>query len=145
MPVNTPVRMVINSVDVLHSLYIPSFRTKMDAVPGRYTDLWFKATQAGEFPIFCAEYCGTSHSDMITRVIVHPPGGYEKWLARTIAAADSLTGVDRGKMLYEKQGCATCHSTRRHAQGRPVLEGHLRQDGSDDRRRADQGRRKLPP
>ncbi|HYP99227.1 MAG TPA: cytochrome c oxidase subunit II [Polyangiaceae bacterium] len=110
VPVNTPVRMVINSVDVLHSLYIPSFRTKMDAVPGRYTDLWFKATQVGEFPIFCAEYCGTSHSDMITRVVVHPPGEYEKWLAKTIAAADSLTGVDRGKMLYEKQGCSTCHS-----------------------------------
>lgn len=110
VPVNTPVRMVINSVDVLHSLYIPSFRTKMDAVPGRYTDLWFKATQTGEFPIFCAEYCGTSHSDMITRVVVHPPGEYEKWLAKTIAAADSLTGVDRGKMLYDKQGCATCHS-----------------------------------
>ncbi|MEO7032779.1 MAG: cytochrome c oxidase subunit II [Polyangiaceae bacterium] len=111
VPVNTPVRIVINSVDVIHSLYIPSFRTKMDAVPGRYTDLWFKATQTGEFPIFCAEYCGTSHSDMLSRVVVHPPGGYERWLARTIAMADSLTGVDRGKMLYEKQGCSTCHTT----------------------------------
>jgi len=110
VPVNTPVRMIINSMDVIHSLYIPSFRTKMDAVPGRYTDLWFKATEVGEFPIFCAEYCGTSHSDMLSRVIVHPSGGYERWLANTIAAADSLTGVDRGKMLYEKQGCSTCHT-----------------------------------
>jgi len=110
VPVNTSVRMVINAVDVIHSLYIPSFRTKMDAVPGRYTDLWFKATQVGEFPIFCAEYCGTSHSDMLSRVIVHPPGGYEQWLANTIAAADSLTGKDRGAMLYEKQGCSTCHT-----------------------------------
>ncbi len=110
VPVNTAVRMIINSVDVIHSLYIPSFRTKMDAVPGRYTDLWFKATQTGEFPIFCAEYCGTSHSDMLSRVVVHPPGGYEKWLAATIAQADSLTGKDRGAMLYEKQGCSTCHS-----------------------------------
>src|SRR5205823_2567831 len=72
--------------------------------------LWFKATKVGEYPIFCAEYCGTSHSDMLSRVIVHPPGGYERWLASTIARADSLTGVDRGKMLYEKQGCSTCHS-----------------------------------
>ena len=111
VPLNAPVRMVINSVDVIHSLYIPAFRVKMDAVPGRYTDLWFEATEAGEFPLFCAEYCGTSHSDMITRVIVHPKGGYEKWLAKTIAAADSLTGKERGLMLYEKQGCATCHST----------------------------------
>lgn len=110
VPVNTPVRMVINSVDVIHSLFIPNFRTKMDAVPGRYTDLWFKATEVGEFPIFCAEYCGTSHSDMLSHVVVHPPGGYEQWLANTIAAADSLTGKDRGAMLYEKQGCSTCHT-----------------------------------
>jgi cytochrome c oxidase subunit 2 len=110
VPVNTPVRIVINSVDVIHSLFIPSFRTKMDAVPGRYSDIWFKATQTGEFPIFCAEYCGTSHSDMLARVVVHPPGGYETWLANTIAAADSLSGKDRGAMLYEKQGCSTCHS-----------------------------------
>jgi cytochrome c oxidase subunit 2 len=48
------VRIVISSVDVLHSLFIPNFRVKMDAVPGRYTDLWFQATKTGEFPIFCA-------------------------------------------------------------------------------------------
>ena len=110
VPVNTPVRIVINSVDVIHSLFIPSFRTKMDAVPGRYSDIWFKATETGEFPIFCAEYCGTSHSDMLAKVVVHPPGGYETGLANTIAAADSLSGKDRGAMLYEKQGCSTCHT-----------------------------------
>src|SRR6185436_2765163 len=65
VPVGKNVRIVIRAVDVLHSLYLPEFRTKMDAVPGRYTSLWFNATKTGTFPIFCAEYCGTSHSDML--------------------------------------------------------------------------------
>jgi cytochrome c oxidase subunit 2 len=82
----------------------------MDAVPGRYTDLWFQATKPGDYPIFCAEYCGTSHSDMLTHVVVHPPGEYEKWLDATCKAADSDVGAPRGAKLYEKQGCNTCHS-----------------------------------
>ena len=110
VPVDRPVRMVIQSMDVLHALYIPNFRVKMDAVPGRYTDLWFQATKSGEFPLFCAEYCGTSHSDMLTKVVVHPPGEYEKWLDQACVKADSLSGPERGKQLYTKQGCDTCHS-----------------------------------
>ena len=110
VPVDKPVRIVIRSVDVLHSLFIPNFRVKMDAVPGRYTDLWFQATQVGEFPIFCAEYCGTSHSDMITRVVVHPPGGYEKWLEDMKRKSEDMPLIDLGKIVYEKQGCAVCHS-----------------------------------
>lgn len=110
VPIDRPVRMLISSVDVLHALYIPDFRTKMDAVPGRYTDLWFQATKAGEYPIFCAEYCGTSHSDMLSRVVVHPAGGYETWLKGACEKADSLVGPDRGKKLFSQQGCDTCHS-----------------------------------
>jgi cytochrome c oxidase subunit 2 len=110
VPIDRPVRMVINSVDVLHSLFIPNFRVKMDAVPGRYTELWFQATKTGEFPVFCAEYCGTSHSDMMTRVVVHPPGGYEKWIESQSAEMLKLPPVELGKLLYEKQGCATCHT-----------------------------------
>jgi cytochrome c oxidase subunit 2 len=110
VPQDQSVRLVIAATDVLHSLFIPAFRTKMDAVPGRYTDMWFQATKAGEYPLFCTEYCGTSHSDMITKVVVHPPGGYEKWLDTTCKEADKETGVPRGKKLYDKQGCSTCHS-----------------------------------
>jgi len=110
VPVDRPVRMLISSVDVLHALYIPSFRTKMDAVPGRYTDMWFQATKPGEYPIFCAEYCGTSHSDMLSRVVVHPPGEYETWLKGACEKADSLVGPERGKKLYSQQGCETCHT-----------------------------------
>ena len=110
VPVDRPVRIVIHSVDVLHSLYIPNFRVKMDAVPGRYTDLWFKATQVGEFPIFCAEYCGTSHSDMLARVVVHEPGGYEKWLDEMYKKSIDIPLPELGKLVYEKQGCSVCHS-----------------------------------
>lgn len=110
VPVDRPVRIVIESVDVLHSLYIPNFRVKMDAVPGRYTDLWFQPTKTGEFPLFCAEYCGTSHSDMLTRVVVHPPGGYEAWLKEQEDKLLSMPPVELGKLLYEKQGCNVCHS-----------------------------------
>jgi cytochrome c oxidase subunit 2 len=110
VPIDRPVRMLISSVDVLHALYIPAFRTKMDAVPGRYTDLWFQATKAGDYPLFCAEYCGTSHSDMLSHVIVHPPGEYETWLDKTCKEADSETGAPRGAKLFERQGCSTCHS-----------------------------------
>jgi cytochrome c oxidase subunit 2 len=110
VPIDRPVRMLISSVDVLHALYIPDFRTKMDAVPGRYTDLWFQATKAGEYPIFCAEYCGTSHSDMLAHVVVHPAGEYEKWLTESCKAADTISGPDRGKKLFTQQGCDTCHT-----------------------------------
>jgi cytochrome c oxidase subunit II len=111
VPVKRDVRIIIQSVDVLHSLFIPAFRTKMDAVPGRYTDLWFHATKTGDFPIFCAEYCGTSHSDMLTHAIVHEPGGYEKWMGAILAKMDNMDPVALGGLLYEKQGCQTCHST----------------------------------
>ena len=111
VPVNRPVRILIHSVDVLHSLYLPNFRVKMDAIPGRFTDLWFQATVVGDFPIFCAEYCGTSHSDMLAHVIVHPPGDYEKWLAEQKRKMEDIPLPELGKLLYSKQGCSTCHST----------------------------------
>ncbi|HYO94917.1 MAG TPA: cytochrome c oxidase subunit II [Polyangiaceae bacterium] len=110
VPLGKPVRIVISSSDVLHSLFIPNFRVKMDAVPGRYTDLWFQATEAGEFPIFCTEYCGTDHSDMLSKVVVHPPGGYEQWLLAEQDKLLSMPPAELGKVLYEKQGCAVCHS-----------------------------------
>lgn len=110
VPVGRDVRVIIQSVDVLHSLYIPAFRTKMDAVPGRYTDLWFHATKTGEFPIFCAEYCGTSHSDMLAKAVVHEPGGYEQWMDKIVAEQQNMPPVELGQMLYDQQGCKTCHS-----------------------------------
>ena len=110
VPVNKPVRVIIESVDVLHSLYIPAFRQKMDAVPGRYTDLWFEATKVGEFPIFCTEYCGTSHSDMLSEVVVHEPGGYEEFLEKAEEEKKTMEPALLGQLLYNQAGCAACHT-----------------------------------
>jgi cytochrome c oxidase subunit 2 len=113
VPIDRDVRIIIQSVDVLHSLYIPAFRTKMDAVPGRYSDLWFRATKAGEYPVFCAEYCGTSHSDMIAKAVVHEAGGYDKWLegiGEILKKEASKDPAAYGEKLYNKQGCKTCHT-----------------------------------
>src|SRR5215467_9519707 len=81
VPVDTPIRVLMTSEDVLHDLYFPTFRTKMDAIPGRYTQLWFTATKIGTFHIFCAEYCGTRHSGMIGHVVVLSQSDYEDWLS----------------------------------------------------------------
>ncbi len=108
VPLHKPVRLVISSVDVLHSVWIPNFRTKMDAVPGRYTDLWFEATELGEFPLECTEYCGTGHSTMLTHVVVHTPEDFETWLATAAKPPDDP--VEWGQQLYDKKGCKTCHT-----------------------------------
>ncbi len=80
--------MTFTSEDVLHSLFIPAFRVKADAIPGRYSSIWFTPTQTGTFHLFCAEYCGTKHSGMIGRVIVMEPNDYQAWLSGERRAAD---------------------------------------------------------
>ena len=120
VPINKPVRLVISSVDVLHSVWIPNFRVKMDAVPGRYTDLWFTATEAGEFPLECTEYCGTNHSDMLTTVIVESQEAYDNYLSGCGKVEISAAG---GKKLYEKKGCPTCHSVDGSPKVGPTMKG----------------------
>jgi cytochrome c oxidase subunit 2 len=123
VPIGRNVRIMIQSVDVLHALFIPEFRVKMDAVPGRYTELWFKATQEGTFPIYCAEYCGTSHSDMLTRVVVHSPEGFKAWVAEEIRKVESMPLVDLGTLTFNQSGCATCHSIDGTAKVGPSFKG----------------------
>ncbi|MDP8246019.1 MAG: cytochrome c oxidase subunit II [Candidatus Hinthialibacter antarcticus] len=109
-PIETPVELVITSDDVTHSVYIPAFRLKMDAVPGRYNNVWFQATQAGEYPLFCAEYCGTDHSNMISTVFVHEKGDFEVWLEDASNFVDRMPPAEAGERLYKIRGCAQCHS-----------------------------------
>jgi cytochrome c oxidase subunit 2 len=110
MPVDRPVTLVMSSDDVIHSLYVPAFRVKMDLVPGRYTKTWFEATEVGTYPLFCAEYCGTGHSTMNSSVIVHRSGEFEKWLEDAADFMKDLTPVEAGQILYSRRGCAQCHS-----------------------------------
>jgi len=70
VPVGVPVKLSLTSEDVIHSFYVPAFRMKKDVVPGRYNTAWFKATKPGTYHLFCAEYCGTKHSQMIGSVTV---------------------------------------------------------------------------
>ena len=117
VPVNTPVRLVMTSKDVLHSFYAPVMRVKQDIVPRRYTYAWFQATKPGTYRLDCAEYCGTNHSQMgITNdgrravVVVHEPGGYERYLDGMAELTTHLAPVELGKQLYEKKGCNACHT-----------------------------------
>ena len=119
VPVDTPVRVLIASEDVLHSLYFPSFRTKMDAVPGRYTQLWFTATKPGTYHIFCAEYCGARHSAMIGRVVVMPQQDFQAWIG---GGATEGTLAQAGERLFTDLACVTCHRADAGQRG-PVLNG----------------------
>lgn len=120
VPVNKDVRLIISSVDVLHSVWIPNFRVKMDAVPGRYTDLWFNATQTGDFPLECTEYCGTSHSDMLSRVIVQSESEFEAYLEECTKIPE---GPEGGKILFERKGCPACHAVDGTKKVGPALNG----------------------
>jgi cytochrome c oxidase subunit 2 len=110
VPADVPTSLLMTSEDVIHSVYIPDFRVKADTVPGRYTKLWFQPTGPGEHDLFCAEYCGTSHSGMISKVVVHPAGEFDKWLADVAAAELNASPVEAGQRLYNTRGCAQCHS-----------------------------------
>jgi cytochrome c oxidase subunit 2 len=118
VPVNTPVRLVMTSKDVLHSFYAPVMRVKQDIIPRRYTYAWFYPTKPGTYRLTCAEYCGTNHSQMgITNdgrravLVVHEPGGYERYLSDKAAQSMNMPPEQLGRMLYEKKGCNACHTT----------------------------------
>jgi len=104
VPLNKPVRLNITSVDVIHSLYIPAFRIKMDAVPGMETYAWFKPTELGTFDIMCSEYCGVEHANMLSNVQVLTDNEFEEWLNCTPPFQDEALA------LFERYGCISCHS-----------------------------------
>jgi cytochrome c oxidase subunit II len=107
VPVNKPVKLVMTSQDVIHDFGLPSFRVKMDVIPGRYTTEWFQATKPGEYHIFCNQYCGTEHSKMIGKVVVMDSEKYQAWLAGAIV---DETPAAAGEKLYAQYSCMTCHS-----------------------------------
>jgi cytochrome c oxidase subunit 2 len=109
LPMNQPVLLTIASQDVIHSFFIPAFRVKVDAVPGRYTKMWFTATKPGVYKLFCTEYCGTLHSAMIGTVTVMEPEEYQAWL--TGAGAGDQAPADAGRELFTSLGCITCHGS----------------------------------
>jgi cytochrome c oxidase subunit 2 len=80
VPLGKPVKLKVTSLDVLHSLFIPAFRIKVDAVSGMHTYTWFYADEPGTYVILCAEYCGVAHADMTAWLRIVPEKEYLEWL-----------------------------------------------------------------
>lgn len=106
VPVGRPVVVELASEDVIHSFFIPAFRIKQDAVPGRATRLWFEATKTGRFHLFCAEYCGSDHSRMRGHIVVMEQEEYAEWLS---SRPTGETLAARGRRLFTALGCSGCH------------------------------------
>jgi cytochrome c oxidase subunit 2 len=119
IPINQPVQLTIISQDVFHSFSIPAFRVKREAIPGRYTTMWFEANQVGTYHLFCTQYCGTNHSQMIGDVVVMSPDDFKQWLANS-TSGNSL--AQNGERLFASLSCTACHNTRPDARG-PNLVG----------------------
>ncbi len=118
IPVDQPVKLTMTSEDVIHSFFVPAFRTKQDVVPGRFSTTWFEATKPGTYRLFCAEYCGTEHAKMVGTVMVMKPADYQKWLQEGAEGSLAL----QGRKLFTKLQCITCHGANAQARA-PVLEG----------------------
>lgn len=113
VPAGRPIKLVMSSNDVIHSFFVPDYRIKKDVVPGRYTEAWFQVPEAGESIIFCTEYCGTGHSDMYGKVVVHEQEEFDQWLADNAGGAsrpDDLAPAEWGEQLAQQNACQTCHS-----------------------------------
>ena len=83
------VRLNIKAQDVIHAFWLPEFRIKQDAIPGRDTELRFTATRLGDYPVICAELCGAYHGSMVTRLYVESPEDFDDWMQQQIALQPS--------------------------------------------------------
>jgi cytochrome c oxidase subunit 2 len=119
VPIGRPIQLTMVSQDVFHSFSIPDFRVKREVIPGRYTTVWFNATTAGTYHIFCTQYCGTQHSGMIGEVTAMTPEDYEKW---TQESTSGMSLAQNGERLFASMGCNSCHSGNAAARG-PNLAG----------------------
>ncbi len=112
-PAGRPVKLVMSAKDVLHSFFVPEFRIKSDVVPNRYTSVWFEAKEPGDYQIYCTEYCGTGHSNMLATVKVLPADEFDKAMLKGEWPGQSGEGrdpVEWGKELYVSKTCNACHS-----------------------------------
>ncbi len=110
---NKQVDLKMQSLDVIHSFWVPEFRVKQDVLPGRTTDYRITPIMLGTFLVRCAELCGTSHAYMERPVIVTSQADYDAWVQQQAAAAAALVaqgGPDAGKALVAQNGCGACHS-----------------------------------
>jgi len=111
VPVGTNIilHMTAPTDDVIHSFFVPAFRMKEDVVPGRLTKQWFKADKLGEYEVECAEYCGTDHSYMYSRIVVLPKDKYEAWFNSNKDTPEGNYGTS-GDAKLQQHGCKSCHA-----------------------------------
>src|ERR1700760_1611828 len=119
IPTGQPIQLTLISQDVFHSFSIPAFRVKREAIPGRYTSVWFEATTPGTYHLFCTQYCGTNHSVMIGEITAMSPTDYKKW---TQESTSGMSPAQNGERLFASMGCNACHSGTAAARG-PSLAG----------------------
>jgi cytochrome c oxidase subunit 2 len=138
LPVDEPIKLIMSSEDVIHSLYIPAFRVKMDCVPGRYTYAWLRAVEPtpedAPLGLYCTEYCGDSHFDMRANVVVHDKGGFDAWLENAANYLKELPPEEAGGVVFSRR-CTQCHSVDGTAKTGPTLKGafgakHKMRDGT---------------
>jgi cytochrome c oxidase subunit 2 len=121
LPVGHATRLTLTSEDVIHDFGMPEFRTKIDVIPGRYVSTWIQPNRAGRYHIFCDQYCGTGHAEMVGTIVVMEPDEFRRWLAQR--PDGSL--ATKGRQLFLKLQCITCHSADNQAHA-PVLENLYR-------------------
>jgi len=119
VPIGRPVQLTMISQDVFHSYSIPAFRVKREVIPGRYSTVWFNATQPGVYHLFCTQYCGTLHSGMIGEITAMTPSDYQKW---TEESTSGMSLAQNGERLFASMGCNSSHSGNAAAAG-PNLAG----------------------
>ena len=115
VPKDQPIKLNLVAMDVLHSLYIPAFRVKMDMVPGMKDNfMWFEPQKIGTYELYCAEYCGLQHSYMYTYVEVMEDSAFQAWISDTTSVAASVAEIESpaatGKRIMQNIGCFACHS-----------------------------------
>ncbi|MBO6574926.1 MAG: cytochrome c oxidase subunit II [Rhodothermales bacterium] len=120
VPIGRPVKLNMSATDVLHSYFIPDFRVKHDVLPNRYTSLWFQVDEAGEYQVYCTEYCGTQHSAMLSTLVAVPQAEFDSWLANQ---NQDLPPAELGELLYTQYACNACHSTDGVAGVGPTFQG----------------------
>jgi cytochrome c oxidase subunit 2 len=112
IPVGVEIAIELESVDVIHSFWVPQLVGKMDAIPGRTTKLEpFTAKEVGVFFGQCTEFCGTAHAMMRFRVIVEPLADFERWMDALQEPPGQTTGLaSQGQQLFTSSGCTVCHA-----------------------------------
>ncbi len=110
VPVGKPIKLLMSSTDVIHGFFVPNFRLKQDVLPNRYTETWFQATREGIFPLYCSEYCGKGHSEMLGSIRVVSDSAYQAWVDAGARLGEGLSLEAYGAQLYSSKACVTCHA-----------------------------------